>query len=194
VGDFCAKLRDAPAECRVDLRANYSRRSGVRLLVEIALEKWLMSGSICGLILGLICGLEQGLITALNAGLIAAPIFGLICGLGAGSLNHITAAETISWKWNQFWRRTVLGSIVGSFVGFIVGLCFGLIHGLNEMLALKFGLHAGLIYGLIFGLVIGLVGGFTNRVKVSKASPNQGIKLSPQNSLATVPITFLTSG
>jgi hypothetical protein len=40
---------------------------------------------------------------------------------------------------------------------------------------------------LIFGLVTGLVGGFTDRVKVGKASPNQGIKLSLENSLAPFP-------
>jgi hypothetical protein len=39
-------------------------------------------------------------------------------------------------------------------------------------------------------LVSGLVGGFTDRVKVGKASPNQGIKLSRTNSLTV----GLTSG
>jgi eukaryotic-like serine/threonine-protein kinase len=39
-----------------------------------------------------------------------------------------------------------------------------------------------------------LVGGFTDRVKVGKASPNQGVKLSRNNSLAALLVTWLTSG
>jgi hypothetical protein len=37
-----------------------------------------------------------------------------------------------------------------------------------------------------------LVGGLTDTVKVDKASPNQGIKLSRQNSLAVFLVTLLT--
>ena len=52
-------------------------------------------------------------------------VLGLIGGLGAGSLNHITLVETLSWKWNQFWkkddfrlnRRTDLGADLGANFG-----------------------------------------------------------------------------
>jgi eukaryotic-like serine/threonine-protein kinase len=56
------------------------------------------------------------------------------------------------------------------------------------------GLLFALIVAPIFGLVSGLVGGFTDRVKVGKASPNQGIKLSQKNSLAAFLVTWLTVG
>jgi hypothetical protein len=52
--------------------------------------------------------------------------------LGVGSLNHITLVETISWKWNQFWKRTIPGSILGLIVRLSVGLIGGLIAGLNR--------------------------------------------------------------
>src|SRR5271165_5714789 len=75
-------------------------------------------------------------------------------------------------EWNRFWKKTIPGLIVGLIVGLSVGVIFGL-----------------------FGrLVTGLVGGFTDRVKVDKASPNQGIKLSLRNSLAAVLVSWLTVG
>jgi hypothetical protein len=43
-------------------------------------------------------------------------------------------------------------------------------------------------------LASGLVGGFTAKVKLGKASPNQGIKLSMQNSLAAFLATWLIGG
>ena len=46
----------------------------------------------------------------------------------------------------------------------------------------------------MFGLVSGLVGGFTNKVKVGKELPNQGIKLSRKNSLAAFLVTWLLAG
>jgi hypothetical protein len=103
---------------------------------------------------------------------------GLLGGLGIGSLDRITLVETMSWKWNRFWKRSILGSIVG--------LIFGPIFGPSV------GLSVGLIFGLLGGLVSGLVGGFTDSVKVGKAFPNQGIKLSLRNSLAVFLVTWLT--
>jgi hypothetical protein len=46
-------------------------------------------------------------------GLIVGVIGGLICGLGVGSLGRILSVETISWKWNPFWKRAILGSFSG---------------------------------------------------------------------------------
>jgi hypothetical protein len=79
----------------------------------------------------------------------------------------------------------------GSIFGLSIGLIFGLIFALSS--GLIFGLIFGLILGLIFVLVSGLIGGFTDRIKVDKASPNQGIKLSRKNSLVVF-VTWLTVG
>jgi hypothetical protein len=78
------------------------------------LKNGFISGSIGGLIT-LIGGALSGqrIIGALTFGLIV----GLIGGLGTGSLNHITLVETISWKWNQFWKRTIPGSLIGLIFG-----------------------------------------------------------------------------
>ena len=184
---------------RADLRAERwaERRAecGLAIFVGIGLGCWsesplkngAMSGSIGGLIYALSVGLRYGMRYApdrIEYGLIS----GLIGGLGVGSLNHITLVETISWKWNQFWKRTIPGSIFG--------LIFGLIAGLSRWadLGADVGLSYGLIVGLIGGLVSGLIGGFTDRVKVGKASPNQGIKLSRKNSLAVFLVTWLIIG
>jgi eukaryotic-like serine/threonine-protein kinase len=108
--------------------------------------------------------------------------------------------ETISWKWSQFWKRTIPGSIFGLIVGLILGLIGGLIDGLNYGLNYVLNyelinmLSVVLICGLIFALVSGLANGFADRIKVGKAFPNQGIKLSIRNSLTAIFITFLTVG
>jgi eukaryotic-like serine/threonine-protein kinase len=111
---------------------------------------------------------------------------GVIGGLGAGSLNHITSVETISWKWNQFWKRAILGSIVG----LILGLSEG---GLDEYW-LSNNLRSVLIFVFLGAVVSGLAGGFIGRVKEGKASSNQGIKLSCKNSLAAFLVTWLIGG
>jgi hypothetical protein len=132
--------------------------------------------------------LSLGLIYGLIAGLIGGLIFGL------GGLNQITLVETISWKWNQFWRRTIFpGSIGGLIFGLIGGLIAGLIGALSGV-GLSVGLSGALIGALIYGLTAGLIGGFTDRVTVGKSSPNQGIKLSLKNSLTVFLITTLIVG
>ncbi len=87
-------------------------------------------------------------------------------------------------EWNRFWKKTIPGLIVGLISGLSGRLIVGLIVGLS----------VGVIFGLFGRLVTGLVGGFTDRVKVDKASPNQGIKLSLRNSLAAVLVRWLTVG
>jgi hypothetical protein len=173
---------------------------GLTILVAIGLGCWaesplkngVMSGSIAGLIAGLIVGLIAGLFACLVGGLAG----GLLGGLGVGSLNHINLVETISWKWNLFWKRTIPGLIAGLIAGLFVWLMLGLISGL--MMALIFGigyvLTVGVIVGLVGGLVTGLVGGFTDRVKVGKASPNQGIKLSLKSSSVAFLVASLSVG
>jgi DNA polymerase III delta prime subunit len=168
---------------------------GLTTLVGVGLGCWsesplkngVMSGSIGGPIFGLINGLSNGLLYGLSDGLSNGLFIGLIGGLGIGSLNHITLVETVSWKWNRFWKRAIPGSIVGLISGLIIGL-IRLIFGLRT------GLSDGLTFGLVFGLISALVGGFIDRVKAGKASPNQGIKLSLQNSLAAFLVTCLTAG
>ena len=161
---------------------------GLAILVGIGLGCWSQSplkngpksGSIGGLIYALSVGLRYGPRYAPIGGLSIGLISGLIGGLGVGSLNHITLVETMSWRWNQFWKRTMPGSIFGLVFGLIAGLSVGLIYGL--------------IVGLSVGMVSGLIGGFTDRVKVGKASPNQGIKLSWKNASAVFLVTWLIIG
>jgi eukaryotic-like serine/threonine-protein kinase len=160
---------------------------------ESPLKNSAISGSIFGLIFGIILDpiFESGL-TGLLSALIMGLIGGLISGLAVGSLNHIILVETMSWKWNQFWKRTIPGSIVGLIVGLIFGLILGLPYGL------VYGLDCGLIFGLIFGPILGvgsgLAGGFTDRLKVGKESPNEGIRLSLKNFSSTALVTFLIVG
>jgi hypothetical protein len=148
-----------------------------------------VSGSIAGLIVGLILGLSSelrsGLSDKLIGGLLFTLTFGVIGGLGIGSLNHVTLVEAIGWKWNQFWKKTIPGSV------------FGLILGLSGGGGLRIEpswLINCLIFGLTGGLVSGLIGGFTDRAKAGKVSPNQGIKLSRKNSLTVFLVTWLISG
>jgi hypothetical protein len=129
---------------------------GLSILLGIALGCWwesplkngVMSGSIVGSFGGLMGGLIYGLSGGLNEGLSNGLIGGAIGGLGLRSLNHITLVETISWKWNQFWKRTIPGLIVG-----LIGLSAGLVYGLGVWLSegRTFGLMAVCRAGQWFG-------------------------------------------
>jgi eukaryotic-like serine/threonine-protein kinase len=149
---------------------------------RLPLKNLIASGSI-GLLIPAMSGVLIGApIRGLIFGLINGLSVGLLSGLGVGSLNRITLVETMRWRWNLFWKRSIPGSIVGLIFGLIFDLIFGL----------RVGLSVGLIFGLLGGLVSGLVGGFTDSVKVGKALPNQGIQLSGKNSLILFLITWLT--
>jgi len=123
--------------------------SGVGMLVGVALGCWsespLRNGFKSGLIVGLTVGLSAGLIglsaelivglsAELSAGLVGGLFGGLlggsIGGLGVGSLKHIGLVETMSWRWNRFWKRSIPGLIAGLMVGLIVGL----LHGLTALM------------------------------------------------------------
>jgi hypothetical protein len=160
------------------------------------LKNGVISGSIAGLILGLGGWLSGELRSELSDKLLCLLLlsltFGVIGGLGIGSLEHVTLVETISWKWNQFWKRTIPGSIVGLIFGLIFSLGVALRLG-GPMFELSW-LIVGLIFGLVGALVGGSIGGFTDRAKPGKVSPNQGIKLSWENSLAVFLVTLLLSG
>jgi eukaryotic-like serine/threonine-protein kinase len=189
------------------------------------LRNGVISGSIGGLISGLLGGLTYALrggrmtvtvernhvptnvptgvlICGLILALIGGAIAGAIGGLGIGPLNHITLVESISWKWSQFWKRTIPGSIAGLVWGLTLALICGLILATsNELIGVKiiflwliFALICGLICGLISGLVTGLAGGFIDRVMLDKGFPNQGIMLSLKNSFAAFLVTCLIFG
>jgi MFS family permease len=202
--------------CPLKVGLSDSLGVGLSILVGVGLGCWsasplrrcIISGSIGGLIFELIfrCSesrmvtsglLESGLVNGLVNGLANGLLCGLVGGLGVGSLIHINLVETLSWNWNRFWKNAIFGLIVGLIVALILALIillfFGLRFGVSD--PLRFGLIVGLPLGLSFGpiggLFMGLVGGFTDRVKEGKASPNQGIKLSLQNSLALFLVTGL---
>ena len=177
---------------------------------------WLTGGSILGVNLWWIneqiFDLGRELIVGLIYGLMAGLAVGSIGGLGVGSLKYVTSVETLSWKWNQFWKRTIPGSTVGLSFGLFLGLISGFLYGERRyplltgsesefvlpqtfivtglIVGLKGGLTFGLAAGLIGGLISGLVGGFTDRVKVGKAFPNQGISLSWKNALDAFLVTL----
>jgi eukaryotic-like serine/threonine-protein kinase len=157
---------------------------------ESRLKNGVLSGSIAGLFdLLLLWPMSDpgllGLKPALS--LFAGLSVGAIGGLGVGSLNYIALVETISWNWNQFWKRMIPGSIVGLIGGFILPLFF-------PVSQLQDAVREGLSLGLICGLVSGLIGGFIARVKADKSSPNQGIDLSRKNFLTVFLITCLFFG
>ena len=83
-----------------------------------------------------------------------------------------------------------------SICGLILGLGVRLIFRHNSIPGslIPGSLNFGLWYGVVFGIVTGLGGGFTDRVKAGKASPNQGIMLSLRNSLTAFLVTWLTIG
>jgi hypothetical protein len=141
-------------------------------------------GTIVLSIIGLIYGLIFGLSVGLNAGLSTGLIVGAVGWLGVGSLSHITFVESISWKWNRFWK----GMIPYSIFGLIFGLIFTLNYGLSN------GASNGVFFGLMFGMVGGVIVAFTDRPKMDKASPNQGINLSIKNSLIVFLVTWLSVG
>ena len=141
-----------------------------------------------GLLFGLIFGLTVGLISGLNQGLIFGLIFGLIGGLGVGSLNRIALVLVSSGDYVLEVESVLEGDDSRLDCGLIFGLSLGLIFGVSE------GLSVGLRTGLSGGLVSGLVGGFTDRVKVAKAFPNQGVKLSLKNSLNPFLVIWLSVG
>ena len=164
--------------------------------VGIGLGCWskspLKNGVLSGSIGGLLGGLSGELITALLSVLFVGLPATLLGGLTVGSLNHIALVENISWNWNQFWKRTIPGSILGLSIALILGLLYGFkegpTYGQNVVLG------SGLLLVPTVGLLVGLIGGFIDRVKAGKASPNQGIRLSLKNSLAAFLVTSLTVG
>ena len=200
-----ARRVEQRAERSADHRADHraERRTGYSpgLLVGIAPGEWRLWADSSGLISGLISGLlAEELIVGLIAGLPAGLLGGLLGGVGVGSLNCIPLVETMSWKWREFWKKTLPGSILGLIVGLSSGLILFFIlarlpfHGRQsgELITglIGGGLMFGLGGGLIGFLISGLIGGMTDTVKADKASPNQGIKLSGKNAA----IAFVTGG
>jgi eukaryotic-like serine/threonine-protein kinase len=185
-------------------------------VIIVNLIAGLLFGLIGKLIAGLSLGLNKGLVFGLRNRWFGELLFGLV---GVGSVNfslfHIALAETISWKWNRFWKgmtpRSILDVTSGSFlqsgknqhfffylVQSVVVLSLWLTIGMCAGMAVWRWYGHGLIGGLIglmsYGLFYGFIGGFTDRVKAGKASPNQGNKLSLKNSLTPFLITCLTFG
>jgi eukaryotic-like serine/threonine-protein kinase len=165
---------------------------------------------------GLIFGLGGGLIFGLTFGLVGGLLGGLLDGLlgtliltflqvviaaflsldpynRVGGLGYITLAENMRWEWNKVWA-----GLAALMYGLIFGGIFYLIFG-------AWGLIGGLTVGggLTIGWMVivedtttdnGLTYGFTDRVKVGKVSPNQGIKLSLKNAFTVFLVTWLVAG
>jgi len=139
-------------------------------------------GGVIGLFLELITGLTEGRWRSLSG--------------ESGSLNCIALVETLSWNWKQFWEKTISGSINMRFASLFIGLGGGV--GVGGKYGLIYGPIVALTFAVTSGLSTGLIGGFIRQLKVGKAFPNQGIKLSAKNSLAVflvvLPIGGLCAG
>jgi hypothetical protein len=167
-------------------------QNGIVTGLIIGLILWLIrglipghaSGSIDGPMRGLIPG-HDGPISGLIPGLSSGLVGGLIGGIGVGSLNHIILIETMSWKWNRYW-------IPGLVAGAIIGLVLWCLGGRSDELIS--GLNLGLTFALIGAVTIGWICGFIDNVKVDKESPNQGIRLSRENSLTAFLVACLIYG
>jgi hypothetical protein len=125
--------------------------------------------------------------------LISGVTGGLIAGFGIGSLNYIPSIEIVSWKWKKFWKQVLVGSVVGLIVGMALALIYASTrHGTMPTVAPPWFFAACIVITLAptFGLIFGIVGGFSDRIDESKATPNQGIKLSLRNSLAVFLLTL----
>jgi eukaryotic-like serine/threonine-protein kinase len=109
-------------------------------------------------------------------------------------LNHVTLVETMSWNWNQCWKRAKHGGVPTSLliIGLVTGL-FGVFLSKSESVLMN-NLTNMLTVVIVSVLVGGLTGGFTHRVKVGKTFPNEGIKLSRKNALAAFLIASLAAG
>jgi eukaryotic-like serine/threonine-protein kinase len=183
---------------------NFGVHSGLAgsliILIGVSVGCWSLSpvrnGVVCGLIGGIVGGLNYvlmgvGIIDALSRGLCLGLAVGVIGGLGVGSLNKIILVESITWEWSQFWKKTVPGLILGLCIATPFGLAYGVNYGQS-------GLPRALIFGLgcllICATATGVVGGFTDRVKVGKVTPNQGIRLSRQHSFVAFFVTGVIYG
>ena len=101
-------------------------------------------------------------------------------------------------------ERVAYGVVAVLSILVLCGLIVWLIAGLNvwqsaELIVWQSAgqgavVSAGLSAVLIAGLSFGLIGGFTDRVKETNESPNQGIKLSLKNSLAVFLIALSIIG
>jgi hypothetical protein len=163
-------------------------------------ESPLRCGFISALVGGLIGGLNFGLVGGLSVGLFAGLILGvytgLIGGVGVGSLKLISPIETLRWHRYQFWGKAIHGLKIGAIIGLVIWLSFLLVGDISSELsdALIGGLIFVVAFGLIGGSVNGLLGGMTDKVRVDKSSPNQGIYLSLKNAVLSIMIVGLIFG
>jgi hypothetical protein len=132
---------------------------------------------------GLLVGPSFGLILGQWSGLILGLAFGLQFVLQAISSRTITSVETLSWNWNEFLSALRSGPALAP--GLILGYAAHVIFG-NLGISLATG--SGVALAIYFGA------GFAARVKVDKAFPNQGIKLSLRNASVVSLVTSLSSG
>ena len=108
--------------------------------------------------------------------------FGLIASVGIGTLNSIKTVERMTWSWQLFFKKFLLGLLIGALLG---GLSSGLIYGQNHGLmdGVQFGLFIGLLCGLLGGMINGISGGFIDKIREDKIRPNQGIRLTLNNGI-----------
>ncbi|MGR8953070.1 MAG: TIR domain-containing protein [Gammaproteobacteria bacterium] len=150
------------------------------------------NGTICGLFFSLI-GILQKELADITSWLFDGVYFGLIAGVGIGTLNSIKTVERMTWSWNLFFNKFLIGASVSAFSG---GVASGLIYGLNYglMNGMEFGLFIGLLCGILGGMVNGIAKGFIDKIREDKIIPNQGIRLTLTNGLFVSIMAILIIG
>ena len=148
------------------------------------LVRWdsaIVNGIICGLFFMLIGILEKGL-ADMSSWLFDGVYFGLIASVGIGTLNSIKTVERLTWSWQLFFKKFLMGLLIGALLG---GLSSGLIYGHNHGLmdGVQFGLFIGLLCGLLGGMLNGISRGFIDKIREDKIRPNQGIRLTLNNGI-----------
>ena len=72
--------------------------------------------------------LEKGL-ADMSSWLFDGVYFGLIASIGIGTLNSIKTVERLTWSWQLFFKKFLMGLLIGALLG---GLLSGLIYGHNH--------------------------------------------------------------
>ncbi len=142
-----------------------------RTLLRVALH-WLMFGLIIALLLGTFSRSSFGLVWAL--------LFG-VRGREQGSWSDIQSVEALRWSWKRAGKGALWGGAAGVSVGMVGwGLGFKASVSLPGwalwVTQLAINASALAVLGLSFG-------GLTGRTLETKATPNQGIRLSIRNAL-----------
>ncbi|WP_297324284.1 TIR domain-containing protein [Nitrosomonas sp.] len=141
-----------------------------------------LNGIICALITGLVSFYSpEGLLG--NGSASGAVFIGFAVGLitsSLGPLNNIKATEELSWMADAFFNNLKIYLLINI-------LFWGSLAEFTSDSGLM-----GVFLGFFFGIVTGISGGYIEKIKTDKNTPNQGIILSIKNSILTGLVALIT--